>query len=54
MDKNKILIVDDDALTCELLSILLGKKGYDVAIATNGKEAILWQILVQIWSFWIS
>jgi CheY-like chemotaxis protein/glycosyltransferase involved in cell wall biosynthesis len=42
MDKNKILVVDDDANTCELLSILLGKKGYETAVANSGEDAILW------------
>ncbi len=36
----KILIVDDDALQRNLLMGFLQKKGYDVAAAANGKEAL--------------
>ncbi len=42
MDKKKILLVDDEPYTCELLSIVLSKKGYETASAHAGEEAILW------------
>jgi len=36
----KILIVDDEPDTVELISIILGKKGYEVAKAYSGKECL--------------
>ncbi len=39
----KVLIADDDSVSRTLLSRLLMKDGYEVAIATNGLEA--WEIL---------
>jgi putative two-component system response regulator len=35
----KVLVVDDDAVTCELIVEDLRHFGYDVTAATNGKEA---------------
>lgn len=40
MQKNKILIVDDDRNICELLRLLLTKEGYDTLIAYDGEEAL--------------
>ncbi len=40
MDKNKILIVDDDANICELIRLHLAKEGFDVAISYDGEDAI--------------
>lgn len=40
MGKKKILIVEDDQYTREFYQSLLTDEGYDVSIATNGKEAI--------------
>ncbi len=42
MGKIKILLVDDDADTCHLLSILLNRRGYETAVANTGKAALLW------------
>ena len=39
-EKNKILIVDDEADIRKILRLLLQKKGYDVCEAHNGEEAI--------------
>jgi len=36
----KILVVDDTAVNVKLLADLLGAKGYDVATAASGKEAL--------------
>jgi two-component system, chemotaxis family, chemotaxis protein CheY len=38
--KNKILIVDDDALIRQLLSLILRSAGYSVVEAVNGKDAL--------------
>ncbi len=35
-----IFIIDDDDLICETLSDIFQEKGYDIAIARNGREAI--------------
>ena len=35
----KVLVVDDDPVTCELIVADLRHFGYDVTAATNGKEA---------------
>ncbi|MBT0813087.1 sigma-54-dependent Fis family transcriptional regulator [Litoribacter ruber] len=37
---SKILIIDDELSTCNLLDKFLTKKGYDVSISTQGKQAI--------------
>jgi len=37
--KKKILVVDDEAPIRELLSTYLGKYGYEIVVAANGKEA---------------
>jgi CheY-like chemotaxis protein/glycosyltransferase involved in cell wall biosynthesis len=39
---SKLLIVDDDANTCLLLSLLFKKNGYDTQIFYTGTDAILW------------
>jgi len=36
----KILIVEDESSFSEALSFLLGKEGYDVAVAAKGTDAI--------------
>lgn len=36
----KILIVEDNADLCELLTVMIGRLGYEVAIATRGDEAV--------------
>src|SRR5262245_25602723 len=36
----RILLVDDHFTTCELMSMILGRAGYRVAIAANGQEAM--------------
>lgn len=40
MDRQIILVVDDEAPMRELLTLYLKKEGYDVEEASNGKEAI--------------
>ncbi len=40
MLKKKILIVDDDPDTCELLSMLFKKTGYEPIVCQNGHEAL--------------
>lgn len=40
MDKEKILIVDDDKNICELLRLYLEKEGYETAIANDGERAL--------------
>ena len=37
---NRILVVDDEVGTCNLLSEFLGRKRYDVSIALSAQEAI--------------
>ncbi len=39
----KILIADDNAISCRMLELFLVKKGYNVLVAFNGHEA--WNIL---------
>lgn len=39
--KKKILIAEDDQISCEYLSELLVKEeGFDIIMAKNGKEAV--------------
>ena len=38
--KSVILVVDDDKVTCALISGILVRQGYETAIAGNGKEAL--------------
>jgi diguanylate cyclase (GGDEF)-like protein len=38
--KFHVLVVDDDPDKCNLLSVALSMEGYDVRIATNGREAL--------------
>lgn len=40
MKKDEVLIVDDDIITQNMLRTTLGKAGYRVALASNGREAI--------------
>ena len=40
MDKEKILIVDDDRTICELLRLYLEKEGYDTVIVNDGEQAV--------------
>lgn len=40
MTSARILIVDDEPSSVELLEVYLREKGYDVACATNGKECL--------------
>ncbi len=40
MDKEKVLIVDDDKNICELLRLYLANEGYTTILASNGVEAI--------------
>ena len=37
---NKILVVDDEPLMCEIFSEILKRKGYDVLTAHDGQEAL--------------
>ncbi|MCX5696588.1 MAG: response regulator [Candidatus Omnitrophica bacterium] len=39
-NKIKLLIVDDEALICELMKPYFVRRGYEVIIATSGKQAI--------------
>jgi len=39
-EKSKILLVDDEEDILDLLEYNLAKEGYEISIATNGKEAI--------------
>ena len=36
----KVLLVDDDELVLDYLSLFIGSAGYDVAKATNGRSAL--------------
>jgi DNA-binding NtrC family response regulator len=40
MDRPRVLVVDDDADVGELMREALGRWGYDVALASNGREAV--------------
>ena len=40
MDREKILIVDDDKNICELLRLYLEKEGYETCIANDGEKAM--------------
>lgn len=40
MDKKRILIADDDAISRELVTIALQNAGYEVAVAKNDQEAV--------------
>jgi diguanylate cyclase (GGDEF)-like protein len=39
-EKTRILVVEDDPITCQLLERILTEAGYGVATAQNGKEAL--------------
>jgi response regulator RpfG family c-di-GMP phosphodiesterase len=38
--KHRILVVDDEAVICELMTDILGEEGFDVLTANNGREAL--------------
>jgi DNA-binding response OmpR family regulator len=40
VNTNLILLVDDDRAICAEMSIFLSKKGYDVIVANNGRDAV--------------
>ena len=40
MEKQTILIVDDEMNICELISLYAKKEGYEVAVANDGNEAV--------------
>ncbi len=40
MEKNKVLIVDDEPKICSILSALLAKNGYEVEIANSGEAGL--------------
>jgi DNA-binding NtrC family response regulator len=40
MDRPRVLVVDDDADVGELMREALGRWGYDVALASNGRDAV--------------
>ena len=40
MDKQRILIVDDEIRMCESLEILLSSRGYDIQFFTDGRKAL--------------
>ena len=40
VEKNKILIVDDEKGITDTLSIILGSQGYDTEVATDGETAL--------------
>lgn len=37
----RLLLVEDEPIAQQLLAVLLGKYGYEVDVASNGKEALL-------------
>jgi DNA-binding response OmpR family regulator len=39
-DRDRILVVDDDADACELIALVLGQAGYAVSSAVDGFEAL--------------
>jgi len=39
-EKKSILIIDDDESACKMLSLLLGKRGYETETAGTGREAL--------------
>jgi CheY-like chemotaxis protein len=39
--KHRILVVDDDESVREAFTLMLGEKGYEVATAENGFDALL-------------
>ncbi|MBI4300542.1 MAG: response regulator [Chloroflexi bacterium] len=40
--KRRILVVDDEAIICDLVSEILGAEGYDVVAVQDGGEALQW------------
>ena len=40
MNKQKVLVIDDEANVCELVSLYFEKAGYDVVCALNGSEGL--------------
>jgi CheY-like chemotaxis protein len=41
MTKERLLVVDADALSAHVLEVALRRKGYRVTTATDGREALL-------------
>ena len=41
MANEKILVVDDDTNICELLRLYLTKEGYQVTVANDGEEGLV-------------
>ncbi len=39
MDKKKVMIVEDDAVLVNALTLALEDEGYDISVATDGEEA---------------
>jgi CheY-like chemotaxis protein len=39
-EKESILVVDDDLSTCKTLSLIFGRKGYEIETAGTGEEAL--------------
>lgn len=39
MDKKKVMIVEDDAVLVNALTLALKDEGYDISVATDGEEA---------------
>ena len=39
--EGRLLVVDDNPVNCEVLKALLSRAGYDIDIATSGKEAVV-------------
>ncbi len=39
MDKKKVMIVEDDAVLVNALTLALQDEGYDITVATDGEEA---------------
>lgn len=37
---NTVLVVDDDRVTCDLISAALSRRGYRTVVAGNGREAL--------------
>lgn len=43
----KVLVVDDEHSQTEVLAMLLNLEGFEVAVATNGRDALVQRDLVQ-------
>ncbi len=40
MNKERILLVDDDEVSLDILQVITQKAGYDIVLASNGQEAL--------------